>query len=274
MAVTSTTKRAKSGSRYKRRTKYQKRSGYKGFDWKWRSKNPWLQAIRSIDTDRVVNSSVGFPNEMETKLKYCEAITVNPTPEATSGVVWYSAGSVFDPYVAIGGHQPLFFDNYSQIYEKYQVLWSEIKVTVLEHSVNTAIWNGTAAVTTPTYSYRLAIVRDMLGGSRSTSNLIPTNFQQIMEMDSPNIRWRYINPALAGRTQYLKHCCAPHVQAGLDKRDDTLTAGTTSNPSQEPAFGIVIVGGDGSEDPPGINVQVEILYRVRFFNKNMLQPQN
>lgn len=54
------------------------------------------------------------------KLPYCdlEATSVS----ASSSVAWTYQSSMYDPYAPVGGHQPMFFDQYAAMYRKYTVL--------------------------------------------------------------------------------------------------------------------------------------------------------
>lgn len=83
----------------------------------------------NIGIPRIITDSVaGFPNKIRTKLKYNDYISLN----GTAGVLAYdqwSMNSVFDPYVAAGGHQPLGFDNFMAVYGRFEVIACKVIVT-------------------------------------------------------------------------------------------------------------------------------------------------
>jgi len=73
-------------------------------------------------------SIVGFPPKMTYKLKYNDAIQLNPS---TTSLVNYQfrANSLYDPDYTSTGHQPLYFDQIINIYDHYVVIGSKIKIT-------------------------------------------------------------------------------------------------------------------------------------------------
>lgn len=80
------------------------------------------QMIPGLQPDRVL----AFPKNIITKLRYCSyGLFANTTSAAGYN---FRANSVFDPDQTSAGHQPMYFDNYAAIWNRYRVLGSEIKV--------------------------------------------------------------------------------------------------------------------------------------------------
>ena len=206
------------------------------------------------------------------QLCYYQNISLNPTSGsigAAGSNRWsFSFSSCFDCDYTGTGNQPMYFDNYASIYERYKVSFSKITVTVVNHSVNTAVWNGTSTVTQPNYSYKLLIVRDADDGD------IPANVNQLIEQNATNIKWRYVSPQLNGKLPKLSIKCAPHKQAGVAYDDDVLQAYTSGNPSRNIKGNIIIASADGATDPPSVYLAVKIKYYVKFFDRKNSQPVN
>jgi len=215
-------------------------------------------------------------NKMSTVLKYSTNISLDPKPEAlgsTGSNVWqFSINGMFDPDITSFGHQPMYFDNYAAIFGKYQVKYATISVTVINHFVNTIAQEVAGPLTQkPNYAYKLFIMRDATAGSTTE---YPNNMEQIIEAGSPNIKWRFIAPALTGKLPKLKHSASPHMLARKSFRDDTLQAATSSNPASGQYFYVGITSADGVTDPPAVSLQVTITYYADFFDRIELQPQN
>ena len=83
---------------------------------------------------RGVTLGKGFPKKVTMTHKYKTTISGNAT-----GVLDYfhfRANGMFDPEVALGGHQPMYFDQMSALYDHWTVIGSKIKVTITRTGVN------------------------------------------------------------------------------------------------------------------------------------------
>lgn len=224
------------------------------------------RGIQNIPVPRFRNP---FKNDSElVQLTYYQSIYLDGGSDTTTS--WpFSFNSLYDPDQTIGGHQPLYYDNYAALYGKYKVSFSKMTVTVVNHNVNTAVINSGGTVQTqPNYSYRLAIVRDA-----STTDL-PSSMTQLIEQNATNVKWRYVAPTLNGRLPKLSMKCAPHKQAGVSYSDDTLSSATNSQPSNNIKGVIVISSADGYTNPPEVYLTVKIRYYVKFFDRVVSQSQN
>ena len=63
---------------------------------------------------------LGVPKSRYAKLSYCDTLASSVT--SASYVSWAYQSSLYDPYVATGGHQPMFFDQYASMYQRYTVM--------------------------------------------------------------------------------------------------------------------------------------------------------
>lgn len=78
-----------------------------------------------------------FPEKLTVTHKYAELIDYNVTTKSMSRVQLKCNG-MFDPYDPVGGHQPLYFDSLTPIYNHYVVTKSKIKVTFMQNYPNAA----------------------------------------------------------------------------------------------------------------------------------------
>jgi len=108
--------------------------GYK----KNRRYTPSVKKARRDTTRSMIarNVSSGFPDSIRMKHKYVETSTVF-IAGGSSGYVAYRANGMYDPSTAAGGHQPLYFDQISALYNHFAVEYCTIKATFFS--------NGTAA---------------------------------------------------------------------------------------------------------------------------------
>lgn len=72
-------------------------------------------------------SKTGFPKELHMKHRYCEVIQIGAVGGAVQNYSFIANG-MFDPNHSGTGHQPLYFDQLSAIYNHYVVLNSKITV--------------------------------------------------------------------------------------------------------------------------------------------------
>jgi len=83
----------------------------------------------------VVRGVKGFPLSMFTRLNYSERFPATIDPFGVR--LEYFQTSLFDPRATTGGHQPLWYDQYGTIYQKYRVFGMRYKITVMHISGGT-----------------------------------------------------------------------------------------------------------------------------------------
>ncbi|QBX89303.1 capsid protein [Apis mellifera virus-12] len=72
----------------------------------------------------------GLPQRVMVKHKYVTKYNTTISESAITSVV-IRANSLFDPEYALGGHQPMYFDQYAELYNHYTVIGSRITFTVV-----------------------------------------------------------------------------------------------------------------------------------------------
>lgn len=96
--------------------------------FKSKSRRPKGEARLIPGLSRRGGGVFGFPNTIITKLRYCTFLDLSGTAGTVISNV-FAANGCFDPDITGVGHQPLFYDNFTAVYDQYSVLGSKIKVT-------------------------------------------------------------------------------------------------------------------------------------------------
>lgn len=222
---------------------------------------------------RMYRNPLGLMNQ-KAVLHYIDDISLDPKPNnlgSTGSNVWqFSANSLYDPDTTGVGHQPMYFDNFMEVYQRYRVNFAIITVTVVNHFVNTSVDHGGVITTQPNYSYKLFIAAD---NTAITSEYAATMNTQLEE-GGRTLKWRFIAPSLTGKLPKLKHTLSPHQLAGVPFKDDTLSGTVLASPSQPAYFYIGITSADGATDPPSVYLNVHIKYYCEFWDRKTIQAQN
>ncbi len=122
------------------------------------SRDPRAFAPRSLNNIARF-PTVGFPNKLIVRHKYVENVGLT----STTGALNYnnfSCNGMYDPNITGTGHQPMYFDTLTGIYNHYTVVASSIRVT-FNSNVNTntilvGIMQNDDSVITPTSASALA----------------------------------------------------------------------------------------------------------------------
>lgn len=131
----------------------------------------------------VVSRGLGFPARFKCKLRYTEQNGLSSTGSLTTAS--YSANGLYDPYLGVGGHQPMYFDQMMAIYNKYKVLGSKITVVVnnlatMEPGYFTVYLDddGTASATSMNQIVELGKVKQVysLGGIHTAFTKFTSNY--------------------------------------------------------------------------------------------------
>jgi hypothetical protein len=122
-----------------------------------------------------------FPEKLTVTHKYATLYLANPATNSTQRNTWKCNG-MFDPDDRIGGHQPLYFDQLTPVYNHYCVLKSKLKATFVQSYPNAAqnpsvicsITNDDDTTTTSNYETQLELapskqIKYLTGSQGSTS---------------------------------------------------------------------------------------------------------
>lgn len=131
------------------------------------------------------------------QLRYVTQFALTSSLGVTSQHTFRGNG-LFDPDVAVGGHQPAGFDQWAAFYRSYKVFASSIKVTVNANGSGTAATTIAAAIVPNVTSTSLGLgVRTIaengqsvfgVGGASGQAPLVLTNYRTSKKMFARDIR--------------------------------------------------------------------------------------
>lgn len=197
--------------------------------------------------------SVGFPKTTMVKLRYVEAISINPGT-GTIGQYGFRANSCFDPNLSGIGHQPNGFDQWAVFYNHYIVVGARMKATF-------SIAGTTAAAG-----------MNICGINLSDDASATTDVSLMMEQSLTKTKKAYFSVNAGRPITITKNFSAKKFFNITNIRDnwDRLGAPITDNPT-EVAFFIPFCGSpDVLVDPPEISVLIEIEYITLFAEPKLL----
>lgn len=183
----------------------------------------------------------GFPGSLTSVFKYSDTIGLSSGSGVTPGGLVWRMNSVFDPDYSNIGHQLLYFDQFTAVYDNYVVLGAKL----------TAIFSPASDGAAP---FNVGITS---GNSTSFSSSVYTLIEQ--------------NKSVAGllgdkdgtSVKTLSMTYNPSVCLGVSANDDTVQAGVTGNPAKQWFCYTWVQDRSGNSSTVQVNVTIE--YRVRFF---------
>lgn len=177
-----------------------------------------------------------FPYRLQNTLKYYELIET--TTSALGFVAHaFSANGMYDPNITGVGHQPMYFDSLTPIYNHYHVLRSKIKVTP----------DRTASADN-------GVQYCIVGDDDAAPN---ANVMYILAERTGSIVWT-ADPSQGLMPSRTKYYDAKQIFGGNIVDNDTLKGSDTSNPTEGHFF---IVGIEGPAST-AMRFLVEIEYTV------------
>ena len=181
----------------------------------------------------------GFPNSIITKLRYVENLTISGSAGAV-GYKIFAANGLYDPNISDTGHQPMYYDNYTSIYDQYVVLGSKITVHIMN--------SGTVDV----------LMFGIVGDDDST---ISTNTDTLMEQNNSVYT---LSGTVNSEPKVLTMTFEPLRDFGVDAKDDGASStGIGANPAEMWCYGVWAAAANGSSSI-ACNFIVEIEYTAKF----------
>lgn len=83
----------------------------------------------------MVQFGLGMPKKILVTQKYVDTSSLGNVTTFSTYV--FSANGMYDPNISSGGHQPMYFDQFSALYNHYTVIGSKIVVKVIPISLTT-----------------------------------------------------------------------------------------------------------------------------------------
>lgn len=213
-------------------------------------------ALKLGPSDVIPRNISGFPNFMDVKLVYSESITLT-NPAGGGAIERFGANDCYDPYSGVGGHQPLNYDQYSALYQK----WVVVKSNIVVRPISTGVPTSQAPVWIGVY----------LAG---TTSIVPTTENNYLEFlrIQPNCSPAALIGTDEGRTDGLKfkrvganyHALRDNVRSKIEEIPEQFCGGTSTPPS-DPWYFHVHQWSAADVTASTQRYTVEITYSVRFW---------
>lgn len=200
---------------------------------------------------------VGFPKAVITKLRYADILALSTTSGSAS-FYNYRPNSVFDPDQSGIGHQPMFFDNYASIYNRYRVLGATINV-VFTPSRDFADDAGLPQRSSMGGPWVVGIV-----GTNNTanySNIITTR------MEANESVFKTLNTRTgADGVVSCQLAYSPETTLGRPAGDDTVSANVTASPTAIWNWQVWAQDTNSVVANTFVSAHVDIEYTVEFYD--------
>lgn len=228
---------------YKKEPNVQKSKGYgKKFKKTW----------KKSDMDVVIGYAPRIcPDIMRVTLPYVRTGVITGTGIAN---VVFRGNGLFDPDFTSVGAQPLGFDQWSSFYRRYRVLAYNIKVYASNQDVNKANDAMMIYIVPQNTSSSLVDVSQLLEQQMSKKQII----SQSSGMDKTSFEL------------YVDVAKMRGVPREALRQDDTLSALTSANPTQETFVHIGAFDVSSILDAIALDFVVEINYYCEFFDRETL----
>jgi len=185
----------------------------------------------------IVNLGLGFPKKVQMTHKYRERL-VFTTGAGTPSYYYFSCNGMYDPNITGTGHQPIYFDQMTVLYDHYTVIGSKVTLRISQ---------ATAAGVSATIAL---FINDETG-------LTAASIQAISEQSSGTIRT--IPQASSIETLLSKKWSAKQTFGGSVLGNDLLQGNSSSNPQEQSYFTFGVQANDLSSVAV-LNIDVEVEY--------------
>lgn len=208
------------------------------------------KAYASKHSNVMVSSRNPIANTGYVRMRYVQDVDLDPVI-GTATSVGFSALGLYDPYVPVGGHQPLGFDQWMTFYDHYTVLGAKCSVTFSSNSTN-PVGGGDAVVGID--------LSDAGTGALSTTNI----------REQGNCAYAVLSASKGSlslsKTFSLKKFFGLRTKAIPDK----YTGNVAANPQETCVFRVFVGGKTATQDPGPITCSVTVSYYVRLIEPKIL----
>lgn len=200
-------------------------------------------------------SNQPFPPSLMVKHRYAESFTLDPSISTTAHVA-YKANAMYDPTDALGGHQPLGFEQLTPIYNYYTVIGAKATITFFSGSDSPS--------TGPVMCY--AYLND--------DNSPVNTYDTVLEQGTGRVKPLTSNTSGGSCTIVQKFSAKKYFGVTDIKDNDDLRGHQTADPSQMAFFIIGAQGVSSAVDPTVIRCNVIIEYIAIWSERNALAQSN
>jgi hypothetical protein len=196
---------------------------------------------------------IGMPDELNVRLQYIDNFT---DVSGSYQEVLYRGNGPFDPVYAVGGGQPLWWDELTAIYDSYVAHKCEIHVNVIQltgtgSSAFAAV--GVYPNISSTAALDLTTAQEM---DYATAGFVGPN------TGGPN----QINMSSSFTTQQLYA-----VPRSFARNSSDFISATSTTPTNEWLFHLYYGSLDASSDV-NLRFTVRLIYNIKFFNRKIILP--
>lgn len=213
---------------------------------------------------RVPRSKIGYPQSMQTKLRYCTRYEFIPTSTTVLSASFLANG-MFDPEVGIGGHQPRGFDEFMQTYKTFMVKGSKISTHFCYEGYNgptkvSSTGNLIQSIETGMTDQTAAVSPVICGMQKSVDALGAGTGEVQIEKDRST--WGYFNPSTAGKTLSTSCKVSDFYGKGALTGSEGYTGSATADPTEQVLYHIWC--GRVSDDYPDGNCKVVAYVTIEY----------
>lgn len=191
------------------------------------------------------------PDVMRVQLPYVHLETIQGGGTVNLDGRVYRLNSVFDPIFAVGGGQPLGFDQWAAFYNEYRVRGSSIKITASSDAAETA-----EMMIVPLTTSALLLSREQYAEQQYAKKLVIGNDTQ---------------HGIGTLSHYISVAQLMGAPDDIVEYDDNLRAAVSANPNKGLYWHVLGMSyGGGSTTNFVVSVRVEITYYVDFMDRATL----
>ena len=217
------------------------------------------KARRKVAPKRKNRSVIRQPNLIAdsqiVKLRYVDFFQLDAGIGGVAFDTWRANG-IFDPYVGVGGHQPLGGDQYASFYKSYVVLGAKATCyfDVYSNSASDSVWG--------------------LGKTSTVSTQPATNINQAIEQNQ--VSYTFLTSRSGDRNSgKISVYYSPRKHFGLKDPSDNgdlvgITGDSGTDPTAQAYFQFQVGGNNPADNPTPVNCRVLIEYVVKFTERKEL----
>jgi len=191
----------------------------------------------TVRQKRQANIGRGFPKRMVMTHKYTDAfITMTSAGPMSTYII--GCNGMYDPNISAGGHQPLYFDQMTALYNHYTVIGSKIKATFIPAAANSA-----------PFAFGINVNDDTV--------ITPGNYNEMDEQAQSATR--YTTAVQTRNPVIVKKWSAKKIFGGSILANTDLQGTVTANPTEKSNFVCYMQTLDGTTSVT-CNLVVEVTY--------------
>lgn len=198
-----------------------------------------------------------FPDRFRAKLRYAAVYDVTNSPRAR---IVIRGNSIYDPEYATGGFQPYGYDKLAEVYSKYYVHSSSIKVQFIPYATIGSTYKfGDVDIKASTCEVGVY-------PALSAGDIAPSSLRIVDISQYPYYRGRIM---FANKSTFVKNYMSTQKMVGYKAfPETTLQSIVQSNPSQQWFWNICADSVDLATSNAKCWIKFVVTYYVSFFNRD------